>query len=87
MRVSVVQGQKVIFLFDGEGQEDELDATAFLPNDDPGAVGPVGVAVGETRRLDAAVSALQCTAASVDKTCKGETQRTLLVSATQSEML
>lgn len=71
VRVSVVEGQEIVLLLNGEGQEHELDAAPLLAHDDPGAVGPVGVAVGETRRLDAAVAALQRAAAGVDKACRG----------------
>lgn len=71
VRVPVVQGQEVVLLLDGEGQEHELDAAPLLAHDHPGAVGPVGVAVRETRRLDAAVAALQRAAAGVDEACGG----------------
>lgn len=67
MRVSVVQGQEVVLFFDGERQEHELDPAAFLPDDDPGAVGPVRVAVGKARRLYAAVPAFQRAATRVDE--------------------
>lgn len=66
--VPVVQGQKVVFFLDGERQENELDSASFLPDDDPGAVGAVGVAVGEPRGLDTPVPAFQSTAACVDET-------------------
>lgn len=80
MRVTVVQGQEVVLLLDGEGQERELDAGPLLAHDHPGAVGPVGVAVGEARGLDAAVAALQCAAAGVDEACRGRHRGGVFVS-------
>lgn len=79
VRVSVVQGQEVVLLLDGEGQEHELDAAPLLAHDHPGAVGPVRVAVGEARRLDAAVAALQRAAAGVDEACGGRQRDRVLV--------
>lgn len=75
----IVQGQEVVLLLDGEGQEHELDAAPLLAHDHPGAVGPIGVAVGEARRLDAAVAALQCAAAGVDEACGGRQRGGVLV--------
>lgn len=75
--VSIVQGQEVVLLLDGERQEHELDAAALLAHDHPGAVGAVGVAVGETRRLDTAVAALQRAATGVDEACRWEKERPL----------
>lgn len=85
VRVSVVQRQEVVLLLDGEGQEHELDAAALLAHDHPGAVGPVGVAVGETRRLDAAVAALQRAAAGVDEACRGRQRGGVFVKLCTSE--
>lgn len=72
VRVSIIQGQEVIFFFYGEWQEHELDSTSFLPDDDPGAVRPVGVAIGKAWRFYTAISAFQCAATCVDETWRRE---------------
>lgn len=66
--MSVVQGQEVILFFNGKRQEDELDSASLLPDDDPGAVCPVGVAIREAWRLYAAITAFQCPATCVYET-------------------
>lgn len=72
MGMSIIQGQEVIFFFYGKWQEDELDSTSFLPNNDPGAVCSIGIAIGKTWRFYTAISAFQCAATCVDKTLKRE---------------
>lgn len=87
VRVPIVQGQEVVLLLDGEGQEHELDAAPLLAHDHPGAVGPIGIAVGEAWRLDAAVAALQCAAAGVDEACGGRQRGGVLVKCDVENLL
>lgn len=68
MGMSIIQGQEVVLFFYGKRQEHELDSTSFLPDDDPCAVCPIGVAIGKAWRFYTAISSFHCTATCVDET-------------------
>lgn len=70
MWVSIVQREEIIFFFYSKWQEDELNSTSFLSNNDPGAVRPIGVAIGKARWFYTAISAFHCAPTSVDETCE-----------------
>lgn len=58
LQLPVVHRQDVEVLLQREGVEGQLDPVALPGEDDPGAVGVVGVAVREPGALDGAVGAL-----------------------------
>lgn len=57
-RLAVVNGDDVKVFLQRQRDEGELDPVPLPRDDQPGTVGVVGVAVGETRGLDGAVQAL-----------------------------
>jgi len=61
--LSIVDGHDVKVLLQGQRDEAELDAVPLPGDDEPRAVGVVGVAVREARGLDGAVEALDHAAA------------------------
>lgn len=70
MWVTIVQGEEVIFFFYCKWQEDELDPTPFLSNNDPGTIRSIGVPIGKAGRFYTAISSFQCSPTSVDEPCE-----------------
>lgn len=58
LELSIIHWQNIEILFQSKGVEGQLYPIALPCDDDPGAVGIVGVAMGEPRALDGAIGTL-----------------------------
>lgn len=58
LELSIIDRQNIKILFQSKGVEGQLYPVALSRDDDPGAVGVVGVAVRKARALDGAIGTL-----------------------------